>query len=234
MSERMQRLAAIVLLVFVPFAFAATTLVDLTANVQGLLPRTNGGTGVSSTATYPTSGTIPVLEVAEQKVGECSTIADSAGLNTTETIICQGSVIAANRLVEGTVLHISAFGVCTTTVANASTFTVRIGTAGTTSDGAIATLTTGNAGTTGTNVLFNLEEDIVIRTTGSSATVDARDKLFSGANGIQGSTTVQLGAPTPATFNSTTASQFIELTYKSAATTTTSTFKQVTISIVTK
>lgn len=39
---------------------AAVTQINLATQVTGLLPGTNGGTGVSSTATYPASGTIMI------------------------------------------------------------------------------------------------------------------------------------------------------------------------------
>lgn len=42
----------------------AGTLVNLATQVQGLLGGTNGGTGISSTATYPASGTIMVTTTA--------------------------------------------------------------------------------------------------------------------------------------------------------------------------
>lgn len=42
------------------FLMAAVTQISLTTQVTGLLPGTNGGTGVSSTATFPTSGTVMI------------------------------------------------------------------------------------------------------------------------------------------------------------------------------
>jgi hypothetical protein len=40
------------------FMLAAVTQIDLGTQVKGILPGTNGGTGISSTATFPASGTI--------------------------------------------------------------------------------------------------------------------------------------------------------------------------------
>jgi hypothetical protein len=51
-------LGVLLLLGVAALTTAAATQIDLTANVRGLLPGTNGGTGISSTATYPASGTI--------------------------------------------------------------------------------------------------------------------------------------------------------------------------------
>lgn len=41
-------------------SMAAVTQINLATQVYGLLPGTNGGTGVSSTATYPGSGTVMI------------------------------------------------------------------------------------------------------------------------------------------------------------------------------
>lgn len=38
----------------------AASQIDLTSQVKGLLPGTNGGTGISSTATFPASGTVMI------------------------------------------------------------------------------------------------------------------------------------------------------------------------------
>jgi hypothetical protein len=57
---RKQAWVIIVALFAVPILLAAVTQIDLTSQVKGLLPGTNGGTGVSSTATYPASGTIMI------------------------------------------------------------------------------------------------------------------------------------------------------------------------------
>jgi hypothetical protein len=45
-------------IVFAMLVMAAVTQIDLTTQVQGILPKTNGGTGITSTATFPSSGTI--------------------------------------------------------------------------------------------------------------------------------------------------------------------------------
>lgn len=43
---------------------AAITQIDLTSQVRGILPTANGGTGVNSTATYPSSGTVMTTSTA--------------------------------------------------------------------------------------------------------------------------------------------------------------------------
>lgn len=179
-------------------------------------------------ATINSSGHAVSVEVPENCVS--STTADSAAINTTETVVGQTPQFLANSFIAGTAFHISAWGRTTDTVANTSTFKVRIGSAGTTSDAAAVTLTTGVSGTTGISVPFNLDMDVTIRGTGSgtSASLTARPKLFAGNNGIQASTSQSIGSPTLAGFDTTTAN-FLSLTYVSAATTTTSTFEQVMI-----
>jgi len=42
----------------------AVSQIDLTFQVKGLLPKTNGGTGISSTATFPSSGVIVTTTTA--------------------------------------------------------------------------------------------------------------------------------------------------------------------------
>lgn len=60
--KALPRIAALgLLLIFIALPlFAAVTQIDLTSQVKGLLPATNGGTGISSTATFPASGTIAI------------------------------------------------------------------------------------------------------------------------------------------------------------------------------
>jgi hypothetical protein len=199
------------------------------ANVNDAVPSADAGYVLGK---WLVSAPSVAVELPIPVVEDCvsSTTADSAGINTSETIVGQTPQYPSNSFVAGTVFHITAWGRTTDTVANASTFKVRIGSGGTTSDAAAVTLTTGASGTSGTNVAFNLDMDITIRGTGSgtSATLTARNKLFSGNAGIQGATSQSIGSPTLAGFD-TTAANFISLTYVSAATTTTSTFEQVTI-----
>lgn len=186
------------------------------------------GLSAGPNATITRSATGPTINASS---GQSSITAISSSINVTETVVgVTSQSYPANSIVSGTVFRVTAWGICTTTVANASTFKLRIGTAGTTADAAVATLTTGVAGTTGTNVPFRLVIDITVRATGSgtSATATANSLLFSSANGIQGATSIQVGSPSLSGFD-TTLADFISLTYQSAASTTSSSFNQVTI-----
>jgi len=134
-------------------------------------------------------------------------------------------------LVVGSVIRIPIAGTCTSTAANTSTFRVRIGTAGSTADGVIATFVTGAAQTSGTTIPFHGEIMLTVRTIGASATITGDMTLLnSGTTGIA-TVTTQVISPTAASFNSTTAAMFIDVTYQSAATTTTSTFNQAAIKL---
>ncbi len=53
-----QAWAIIFVLFSIGFLMGSVTQLNLATQVYGLLPGTNGGTGISSTATYPASGTI--------------------------------------------------------------------------------------------------------------------------------------------------------------------------------
>ena len=72
----------------------------------------------------------------------------SGAINTTETVLETLTVVAGSTLAVGTLVRIVLQGTCTATVADTSTFTVRAGTAGTTSDASVAamTLTSANVG----------------------------------------------------------------------------------------
>jgi hypothetical protein len=166
------------------------------------------------------------------KLGQASIIADSAAINTTETIVVKTPALAANRVIAGTTIRIPVSGTCTSTAANTQTFTVRWGTAGTTADTAMATFVTGSAATSGTTVPWHGEILLTIRTVGASATATGDMTMLN--SGVTGCAIVgtQVILPTLANFNSTTASAILSLSYKTAATTTTSIIKQAPIEIV--
>ena len=77
----------LVTLAIAALCLGAVTQIDLTFQVKGLLPGTNGGTGVSSTATYPASGTIMTTAtgVACGQLPALSGFAVSAGGTCTTT-----------------------------------------------------------------------------------------------------------------------------------------------------
>jgi hypothetical protein len=166
------------------------------------------------------------------KTGQASITADTAAINTTETVVVKSAAIPANRLAAGTVIRAIMEGTCTSTVGNASTFQIRIGTGGTTADTLVFTAATAAAATTGTSIPFHAELTLTVRTTGASATASGYLTLINqGVTGIS-TTATQVIKATMTTFNSTTASNIVDITYKSAATTTTSTFNNAFIEVV--
>jgi hypothetical protein len=131
----------------------------------------------------------------------------------------------------GTTIRCVIEGTCTTTVGNASTWRFRLGTAGTTSDGIIFQAANSVAGTTGTNIPFVAELVFTVRTIGGSATLQGYLQLAStGTTGIS-AVTWQAVEATATAFDSTVAN-WLSVTYVSAATTTTSTFRVAFIEIV--
>ena len=60
MISKTRAWSIIALLFLLPILLAAATQINLTTQVYGLLPGTNGGTGISSTATFPASGTVMI------------------------------------------------------------------------------------------------------------------------------------------------------------------------------
>lgn len=160
----------------------------------------------------------------------------SAAINTTETIIVKTAALAANRLLAGTHIRVTLWGTCTASAANVSTFRIRIGTAGTTSDGLMQSAATPVSAVTGTAIPFKVVFEVTVRTTGASATSHGSCGLWN--TGITGITTSTTGnniiVPTFTNFNTTTASNIISVSYLSAATTTTSTFQGAIIEFVYK
>lgn len=218
-----------------PFGGAGAVDLNATANSGTTGTRFwSGGSAPVQIATFG-GGTTPVGSFLQpvNKVGQASIVANSAGINTTETIIVKSAALAANRLVAGTHIRATLIGTCTTTVANTSSFLVRMGTNGTTADTAIATATTGVAGTTGTAIPFKVVIDFTVRTVGASGTGFITAALDSnGTTGIIATTGQLLIQPSMSAFNTTTASNIISFSYVSAATTTTSTFNQAVIEVV--
>lgn len=163
-----------------------------------------------------------------------SITANTAAINTTETIVVKTPALAANRLAAGQIIRVVLDGTCTSTAANLSTFAVRLGTAGTTADALILTGQPGTAAaTSGTAVPFRAEILLTVRTAGASATcVGKLTLLNNGITGITSSASPQVIVLTPSTFNTTTASLILSATYTSAAVTTTCTFNQAEIELL--
>jgi hypothetical protein len=153
----------------------------------------------------------------------------SAAINTTETILTS-FVIPANFLQAGTTFRVDVFGTCTSTVANASNIRVRIGTAGTSAD-VVAAIVTPTAAASGTSRSLLCYLMVTIRTVGSGGTMGGTGVLNNnGVTGISASAVV-VGAPTSVAIN-TTVQNTIQVSYSSAATTTTSTFQLAAIELV--
>jgi hypothetical protein len=156
--------------------------------------------------------------------GISTTVAASAGINTTETIVAGGlnnAIIPANSLRVGNVIRITMPGSCTATAAVLSTFTLRMGTAGTTADASIATGTC--TGATGT-ALFKAVMEFVVTSVGATGTILGNLQVAnSGVVGIAVLNITNVALTVTATLNTTTAN-YLSVTYKTAATTDTSTF----------
>lgn len=166
---------------------------------------------------------------ASDTTGLSAAVANSTAINTTETAITS-AVLAANSLKAGTTFRCYASGTCTSSVANASNFRVRIGTAGTSAD-AIAAVVTPTAAASGTSVPFYVEFLVTIRTAGSSGTALGSACLANnGTTGISAAAQVVNQVTATVTVN-TTVQNIIQISYVSAATTTTSTFYNAAITL---
>lgn len=161
--------------------------------------------------------------------GLASKSAATGGINTTETVLVSTTVLA-NTAAVGTTWRLFASGVCTSTVANASNFRVRIGT--TTLIGNVAAVVTPTAATTGTAIPFAVDALVTIRTIGAGGTVIGSIVLNNhGVTGVSAATP-RVGQVVATVAVDTTADKLLELTYVSAATTTTCTFHNATLELV--
>lgn len=201
----------------------------------------NRGLGTNTTKGFIDSGSITGFSqkiVTDTEGGSvrgklAAITAATAAINTTETIIVGGlnnAPIPANSLQVGDTFRITLIGTCTVTVANISTFRIRLGTAGTTADGVILTTATLASAATGTAVPFRVQTEFTVRTLGAAATIAGFLHLVNhgtagdvAATGIS-TTNTQVINGTAATFNST-VDNYIEATYQAAAATTTCTFQ---------
>lgn len=164
-------------------------------------------------------------------------ISASAAINTTHTVI--SSILAAenrlmaNALRTGSTIRFVVIGTCTATVANASTFRVLMGTNNSTSDTAVLTAAVTSAAS-GTAIPFRVEIIITCRSVGASASFyGAMTVLNNGVTGISSAADANLTVlGTMATVSSLNA-LYVNLSYQSAAATTTSTFQVVSMSVET-
>lgn len=155
-------------------------------------------------------------------------VANSAAINTVETYISAVFPLPANTLAVGSVFRITVYGTCTSTAANLSTFTIRLGTAGTVADTAVLAATC-TAAASGINIAFKVEFLVVVRTIGAGGTDVASGSIDNtGVTGIAATTNNVAGNGTTAAVN-TTIANFLGVSYKSAAATTTCTFNNVVV-----
>lgn len=161
--------------------------------------------------------------------------AATAGLNTTETILTAVPLIIPGTdfgqsdigsINIGTIVRFTAMGTCTSTNADVQTFTLRMGTAGTVAgDTSISTWTITSAGS-GSAIGFKFVADVSIRTLSATAGTAyfAGTLLNTGVTGIAAAAVTVKGGSAITAFTTTLAT-FLDLTYLSAATTSTCTFQ---------
>jgi hypothetical protein len=160
-----------------------------------------------------------------------SSVAASSAINTASTYITPSASIPANTLQVGATYRIIVTGTCTSTAANVSTFVLRLGTAGTTSDTSVCTVTCTGA-TSGTAVPFTAVFYVTIRTIGSSGTAMGSGSITNtGTTGISSNGVGGGGSTTAVTVN-TTVANFVGVSYSSAASTTTCTFQMAIVEAV--
>ncbi len=163
---------------------------------------------------------------------QTSTVAASGAINTTETLIntplaigLPGSPLTGLSAQVGASVRFTIQGTCTASAGNASTFTMRAGTLGTKSDASVATWAITSA-TSGTTIPFFIIITYTIRTTGAPGTGNGFMQTNNqGTTGIF--TAVADVRSTASNTGMANTATFIDLTYLSAATTTTCTFQNV-------
>ncbi len=156
-----------------------------------------------------------------------ATIAASAALNTTDTIISIGVKIPKNTLVAGSVFDVHIFGTCTSSNADTSTFTGRIGTTNAIADGSLFTKTYTSAGS-GSDIPFSLTIRVTVRSIGATGTIYGHAVLVNeGTTGLFTAVT-EVGVLAVSAFDST-VDNYLNISYVTDAVTTTSTFQSVVI-----
>jgi hypothetical protein len=162
-------------------------------------------------------------------------ITASAAINTTHTII--SSILAAenrlmaNALRAGTTIEFEIIGTCTASVANASTFRVLMGTNNSTADTAVLTAAVTSAAT-GTAVPFRIRITLTCRTVGASASFYGAMTVWNnGVTGISSTADANLTVLGTMLTVSSLNALYVNLSYQSAASTTTSTFQIVAMSV---
>ena len=199
--------------------------------------------GAPSTVNMPAAGSVALgvdasnhgfTKNASSKIWipglQASITSATAGINTTETLI-QALGIPVGLLQAGTTVRFTMLGTCTASAANSSTWTVRAGTAGTVSDTSVATAAVTSAAS-GTSVPFRAIIELTVRTAGGSGTVAGSLALTNGGTtGISPNAAEVVPLGGALTIDTTTAT-FLDVTYQSAAATTTTTFQNCIIEVL--
>ena len=173
-----------------------------------------------------------------------SRVAATAGINTTETLlVSQALTIPTTDLGDaipgtlqaGSLIRATIGGTCTSTNADVSTFALRMGILGTTADASVATWTVTSSGS-GSSVVFIARLDITVRTLATSGANGTGYGFLSvqntGATGIVAVTNTDVAAAATINALPTLTATFADITYVSAATTTTCTFQTATIEVL--
>lgn len=199
------------------------------SNISSGSSNVSGVSSIAGTASQITASNSAGAVTLSFSLPAKAIIVPSSGINTAETYISANTfVIPASTMAVGDVYMIYGFGTCTSTAANLSTFTPRCGTAGTTADTALSTVTC-TAASSGTTIAFYFEITITVQAIGTLGSLFTSGMITNtGITGISSSSTpvVVIGGTT--TIN-TTNTNILGISYKTAASTTTSTFQQVVI-----
>jgi hypothetical protein len=164
------------------------------------------------------------------------TTAASAAINTTETLLIRIPLVlpnaitaAAGTLNVGSRIEAVLHGTNTSTVANASTFTIRAGILGTVADASVATAAVTSAAT-GTGIAFEVRIGFTVETLSATGTAfGSMSVMNTGVTGLAAVTNTVV--PFTSSTLATTTATWLDLTYLSAAITTTSTFQDCTLTV---
>jgi hypothetical protein len=200
--------------------------------VDNTFPLTQGSfnantTNLTDNSTTPSTAVKIIANNSGMPGAPVPMTAASAAINTTETYPTAAIYLPPNSPLAGSTYRLTLFATCTSTVGNVSTFTVRVGTTGTTpaSDTtATAALATSAASASGTTIPFRAEILCTFRTVGASTTVECALMVTNtGTTGILAVASAGAIATTGAYNNNT--ALYLNVSYKAAAATTTSTFQ---------
>lgn len=209
-------------------------VVAATATANKMLLSAANATSVWSTPTIPnTSGTAGQYYRSDgtniawdDGAGVANITSTPSAIANTETkLLSSASSMPANRLQAGTMFHCVLGGTCTGgSSPSTPTINLRYGTAATTSDGLCEAFTLGTSPTTGTSIAFFIDFYVTIRTTGPSATAQGILRLVNqGITGLS-TTATQAIAGVNTTINTTTATTFFTVSFKSGSANCSATF----------